>query len=186
VARGTRKSCKFGFAASPLLHSPNSPWHLANPSAPQRDHLRVLFASSVCRSTDPVPRPFFNHRPHVCNTRSQAGYWTLFDHHPRFGRRFGGCGNDASERSHTSPFTQTTSPSSHQPVYPTDPQLNILVRWEGGPNCSKAREESQASSTTGFAGFSTERLVRFVVAYSFLASPPFSPVWGWDWPDQGV
>jgi hypothetical protein len=110
VAHGTRKSCKFGLAASPLLHSPNPPWHLANSSAAQRDH---PFRSPHPTTDQPIRclTPVFHH-PHICNTRSQAGYWMIFDHHPRFGRRCGGCGNDASERSHTSPFTRGTRPSS--------------------------------------------------------------------------
>ena len=66
------------------------------------------------------------------------------------------------------------------------PSTKYPVRREGGPNCPKAREGSQASSTAGFAGFSTERLVRSVVACALLVSPPFSLVWEWDWSDHGV
>ena len=85
----------------------------------------VLPRNSSCplRDQDPAPDDDTNTSrrttrlyqwPCLCSILSVRGH-PVSDHHLRFGRRCGGCSNDASERSHTSPSAQSTRPSSHHP-----------------------------------------------------------------------
>jgi hypothetical protein len=122
------------------------------PIQPTNPPLRNVTTCSV-RPTRPqtnrsgVSSLVFNHRPHICNTRSQSGYWVFFFHiHPRFGSHRGWCNDDASQRSHISPFTQA---QGHPRVFPSIRLSSAAstkhppVRSEGGLDSMKVREELQ-------------------------------------------
>jgi hypothetical protein len=96
-----------GTLYAPLLISLSPLVFLRNSSCPPRD--QNLVPDDDANTSRRTMR--LDQWPCLCSILSVRDH-PVSDHHPRFGRRCGGCSNEASERSHTSPSTQSTRPPS--------------------------------------------------------------------------